>query len=377
MLSPLVGSSKLLLALLVLPARHVPPPVVPRVDVRLEFLGIAYRLATDNFPADSLPSGYVAAIREHFGRFRSHAFVQRLRQLADSAAQAGGDLGNWDLPSLAVHLGPAPAFDPLVPRTPAEPEDGWDDRALLDPRFLVLLRAFYRDSHADVFFRSQRPYLDGVDDAFRQRFAPVDAGWLEKLSGLRPTESYTPLASLMGLGAGDYLRVNFGGGRRNTHTIVVAGAYDSAGLPGNRWKDWVTRSSVHELVHAYTNQVIDRYADSLRAAAESLLAVPEVQARVKDTFYGNWQYLLYESVVRAAAIRYMTTDGGVAIDEAREIAAQEEAGFLWMRGLLGELDRYASDRKRYPTLMEFGPELVRYFQRTATDLRAGSAPSRG
>ncbi|MFN8651847.1 MAG: DUF4932 domain-containing protein [Gemmatimonadales bacterium] len=377
MLPSLFSCATLLLALAVLPQQGAPPaaaPVVPQLDVRLELLGIAYRLATNTFPAESLPATYRDAVQRHFGRVRSHPFLQRLRQLADSTAQAGGDLGAWEIPSLAVHLGPPPAFAPLVSRAPADTSDGWDDRALLDPGFLSLLRAFYREARAEDFFRRQRGYFDAVNEAFRQRFTPVDPAWFREFTGLEPTERYTPIAGLMALGAGDYLRVNFGAGRRNTHTIVVAGAYDSAGLPGAQWKEWVTRSSVHELVHAYTNQVIDRYADALRPAAESLLALPEVHARVKDTFYGNWQYLLYESLVRAVAIRYQARD---AATEARDISAQEQAGFLWIRGLLGVLDRYAGDRGRYPTLIELGPELVRYFQGTTAALRAGASPSRG
>lgn len=380
MLPPLVGCCHLLLTLVVLPQQPSPSgpaPVVPVVDERLEFLAIAYRVATGSFPADSLPRAYGDAAQQHFGGFRAHPFIQRLRQLADSAAQAGGDLGSWEIPALAVHLGRPPEFEALVPRTSAESPDDWDDRALLDPGFLQLLRGFYRDSHAEAFFRSQRRYFATVNDAFRRRYTPIDAAWIQEFTGLAPTERYTPIASLMALGGGDYLRVNFGGGRRNTHTIVVPGSYDSAGLPGTQWKDWATRSTLHELVHAWTNQVVDRYADGLRPPAEMLLADPEVHSRVKDTFYGNWQYLLYESLVRAISIRYLVASGAVATTEPGEVAAQEKAGFLWMQGLLGELDRYARDRQRYPTLMHFAPELVRFFQGAPAATRAGTPAPRG
>ncbi|MFN8583448.1 MAG: DUF4932 domain-containing protein [Gemmatimonadaceae bacterium] len=121
---------------------------------------------------------------------------------------------------------------------------------------------------------------------------------------------------------------------------------------------------MHEAIHAYTNQIVDRHASELRAAAERLLSDPRVRERVRGTFYDNWRFLLRESLVRAVAIQYNAAMGGVS-NKDREIAAQDGAGFLWMGGLVRALDRYARERARYPDLSAFAPELVRFFDREA------------
>lgn len=90
---------------------------------------------------------------------------------------------------------------------------------------------------------------------------------------------------------------------------------------------------------------------------------------MKDTFYGNWQYLLYESLVRACSIKYMTVNKQISQNIEKEIAGQEKVGFLWMRGLLKELDNYEADRKRYKNLGEFMPQLILFFKKTADELK--------
>ncbi|MFN8572349.1 MAG: DUF4932 domain-containing protein [Gemmatimonadaceae bacterium] len=328
----------------------------------MELLGIAYRLARNAFPQDSLNAEYVAAIQRHFAGVREHSFVRTLARLADSASQAQGDLGGWEIPSLALHLGPAPAFEPLVDGT--DTGDGWDDRSLLRPPLLQLLRDFYKDANAEAFFQAERPYYSTVNDAYRQPSTTIDQSWIERFAGLAATETYTPVVSLMALGLGDYIRVNFGKDRRNSHTIVGSVAYNVRGVLASPDAEFVARSSLHEAIHAYTNQIVDRHASELRGAAERLLSDPRVRERVRGTFYDNWRFLLYESLVRAVTIQYHAAMGGAA-NKDREIAVQEGAGFLWMGGLVRALDRYARERARYPDLSAFAPELVRFFDREA------------
>ncbi len=348
------------------------PSCSPRVDVRMEILGIAFRLAQHGIANDSVPRAYAVAAREHFSRYESHPFIKRLKTLIDGAAKNDGNLGSWEIPSLALHIGPAPGFEPLVPQSATDSADGWDDRALLKDDVLTLLRRFYADSHADAFFASQQRYFAEVDEAFRRRLKPVDDAWLAGFFRTAPTESYSAVVSLLGLGAGDYIRVNFGGERRNTHTIIVPRSYDAEGLPVADGVDWVPRTMLHEMVHAYTNQLVDLQVDSLRGSAETIWAHPWVRSRVKGTFYDNWRFLLYESLVRAAAIEYLVakSDDQSATLE-REVALQEGAGFAWTRGLVREMERYQRERSRVGSFELFARDVTRYFAEVARRVKEG------
>lgn len=70
--------------------------------------------------------------------------------------------------------------------------------------------------------------------------------------------------------------------------------------------------------------------------------------------------MMGESLVRACVIRYLKDhwQAGTVVQEVRENA---ERGFVWVEDLARLLERYASDRRTYPTLEEFMPEIVRFF----------------
>lgn len=119
---------------------------------------------------------------------------------------------------------------------------------------------------------------------------------------------------------------------------------------------------VHELSHSFINHVV--IADSMRLRTSGQTIFPVVQQSMNQIGYGNWLTMCYESLVRAAVIRYLlASDGREAA--LRETRAQQGFGFVWMDQLVDLLGDYELDRSRYPTFSSFIPRVATFYDSVA------------
>ncbi len=332
--------------------------VVPGVDLRVELLGIMQRLAMGSTYPSNNPQ-YEKAVEKYFAPYAQHPAIHYVKKVVDSLLLLGRDPWVREWPALAVHLSPPPALTELVPFRAAE---RWDDRTLLLPEVISRIQTFYRDSRAAAFFDSQRLYYLAVSARFRAAGIHLDDSWLRSFFMLSKTETYYPII-MLGMSSGGYLRVNQGGSSRHTVTLFAASSFDSLGMPLNLEDPGYRELLLHEQVHAYANQLVDANRQGLEPAAQRLLNQPEVWRKFKDTFYNNPEFLLYETLVRACCLRYAMAHTNSTVDVETMIQAEEQAGFYWMRGLVDLLGKYETNRKDYPTLSSFMPEIIHYLNR--------------
>jgi hypothetical protein len=126
----------------------------------------------------------------------------------------------------------------------------------------------------------------------------------------------------------------------------------------------------HEFCHSYANPIINRHEAELKAAGETLF--PAVAPAMRRQAYGTWKTMLYESLVRASALRYVRRYDGAAA--ARAAPQQEkERGFPWIEDLSNLLGEYETHRDQYPTLEAFSPRLVAFFDGCAAKEAAQAA----
>ena len=336
------------------------------VDRRVELVCIAARLAgIKGFTEGSNP-WYSAAISGHFGRFNKHPLVHYLKDQKSTLDEAA-----WEIPAVAVHLSQPPTLKPLMAYGNLANVDGWESRELFNAKFVGLLQQFYRDTNAERFFLNQATYYQLVTEEYRKKAVLLNRSWLERFFGLETKEEYFAIFGL-NIAGGAYMRVNFANNYRHTVTIFDAPSVDPRGIPNNLAEEIFPRQMLHEYIHGFTNQLVDRNLTLLQSSSETMLRNPRVLKLVENTFYGNWQYLLYESLVRACTLKYIRANPGIGKDFEKEIANQEKAGFLWIRGLVKELDRYEANRTKYRSLKDFMPELVAFFRKAADDLSGRS-----
>jgi hypothetical protein len=118
-------------------------------------------------------------------------------------------------------------------------------------------------------------------------------------------------------------------------------------------------------MNIYTLTLVDTNLDKLQLSAEKLLKMPKVYEKMKNTFYGNWQFLLYESMVRACTIKYLIDNEKDGSVWKKELEKQEKVGFFWIKGLVEELNKYESNRKKYKSLKAYMPIIVDWFNNLA------------
>ncbi len=332
----------------------------PQIDERVEFLNIVYQLARYGQATEAGNPDYTKAINRHFLPYGGHKAIAYTKDLIGKYWQDSIDIKDWELPSLAVHIASLRDFKPLTGAY-RDSTDGWDDRTLLSPEYLQLLQSFYRDSRAKTFFKARKKYYAQVGRYFLEKGTPVDGSWIQRFFSTPKTETYYPILSLSPAG-GAYIRANLDPVRRNTHTVFGSSGYDAAGRPLDVDNPYFAWAILHETIHCYSNQLVEQNAAKFRAIGEALLTNKTVLEKTKNTFYGNWRYLIYESMVRSVSIRYAMAHHTAPAKTEEDIKKQESLGFLWMRDLVDLLGKYESNRTQYRDLSAFMPEIVAAFE---------------
>jgi hypothetical protein len=93
---------------------------------------------------------------------------------------------------------------------------------------------------------------------------------------------------------------------------------------------------------------------------------------MKRQAYGSGRTVLYETLVRACVVHYMTSETGEAAgkQQAKEEAAR---GFRWVPGLAELLAEYDRSRAKYATFDDFMPRVVEYLSAAANEQEQAAA----
>jgi hypothetical protein len=333
------------------------PALTAAVDPRVELMSVIFRLAGNpeyNMPVSQSP--YSKAVEAHFGRFRDHPAVTKARQLRNNRG-----VGYDAVMSMAIYIEDAVSLEERVP---------FDDPACkLDARwrpdeardFLRAARAFVRDTGFAGFMRQHQDLHAAaaarMSDLLKQRDY---VGWFDSFFGARPKATFRVIVGMLE-GGGNYgMSLQLLDGREEITPIIGVWRFDNKGVPV--FTSEVIPTLIHEFCHAYTNQLVDRYARKMEASARKIFATKEQAMRSQG--YGNWQTMLRESMVRACVVRYVNAADGNA--RAREeINEQQRRGFEWVGELATLLQQYETGRDRYPNMDAFMPRVVTFFDNYA------------
>lgn len=326
--------------------------ITVRVDPRVELMSVIFRLAGNPEYGKARIESYVDDVEEHFGPHRNHAVVRRARNLR-------GKYGvSFDaVMSMAVHITDAEKIEEAVPFKPhpAELDTRWSTR---DARaFLKDARAFAKKTKFAKFIADHRELYDTAA-ARMQKLLDERAklGWFDEFFGARQGAKFELVLGMLN-GPGNYAaRLVHPDGKEDLYCVLGVWLTDDEGLP--YFDDSVLSTVVHEFSHSYCNPLVYANEDALRPSGERLW--PHVESSMVAQAYGNWRTMMCESLVRACVVRYQAADGG---EDARrkEVADQHRRQFLWVGEYSDLLAEYEKDRKKYPTLGDFFPRIVEFF----------------
>jgi Domain of unknown function (DUF4932)/Bacterial Ig-like domain len=328
--------------------------ITVRCDARVELFSIVFRLAGNSeFHSEKAESPYARDVDQWFAKFRDHQAVLLARSLH---AQYG--IAYNAVPELAVHVNDAEHLEarlPLDPR-PEKLDSRWT--AAIAAPFLAALRQFVRDSNFVKFFAKHASLYDEAAERLKAEVAEADLeAWVRTFFGREARSVSLSLIPGLLCGPNNYgCSVRFPDGRHELAPVMGIWSWDVGGLPvfGSTHIPTVA----HEFAHGFVNPLIDRYAVDLEEAGTVLFRTVEMQMRKQA--YTTWRIMLYESLVRACVVRYVTMTQGAT--QAREqVRAEEARGFRWTAGLADLLAEYEQNRKTFPDLDAFAPKLVAFF----------------
>jgi hypothetical protein len=329
------------------------PALDVRVDPRVELMAVLFHMAgRDEYTMTQVPR-WEAAVDSHFGHFTEHPAVAMTERLAGPY-----NVGYFVPMNLAVHVTAPPA---LAPRSPLASSPSihrtWTTYPDTTARYLELVRSFARATRFENFLWSQRALIDSTEARLRRLVnETVDRAWFDAFWGTEPGARFVLVPGLTN-GRASYGVEYRDSAAHALYAITGVMETDDGGFPV--FGPDFTATVVHELNHPYANPLAAAWLDSLRGPAEALHAARSDAFRRQAI--GSAETLVIESLVRAAVARYrLATEGPGARDA--EVAEQVALGFAWMPELVALLGEYEADRDRWPTVADFMPRIVAFFQ---------------
>ena len=315
----------------------------PKVDKRVELLSIVFRLAGNSEYNATQFKLYTDKIEQHFGPFKNHELIKFAEKLRNE-----NEISFDVVMSMAVHID-----ENLNPRTEfaeSSLEQRWDKDDAVE--FVRLLQSFYKESKFEEFFKDNEKLYREATVRFLPVYDLLDLDWHNSFYGENPSEKFSVILAL-GNGRSSY-GVDYKGAddKREAYVLLGAGSVDNVGMVEYETEiNTIFPILVHEFNHSYVNPLLDKYNELFRLNGEKIFKILEPEMRSQA--YDDWKTVLDEALVRASVIKYLIDhDYDKALIESlsdHEISS----GFLWIRNLVAELEKYDSQRNLYPTLESY------------------------
>lgn len=175
--------------------------------------------------------------------------------------------------------------------------------------FLELARAFAIDAEFARFMRDNRAIVDSTETRLRKLVDDVvDLEWFGRFWGTAPASDVVLVPGLLNGRASYGVDFERPDGRGELYAITGVTEVDAAGVP--TFDASFARTVVHEFNHSFANPLVDRYRTELEEVGKDLYA--SVADVMRAQAYGSWESMMFESLVRAAVVRYVDSSTGAA-----------------------------------------------------------------
>jgi hypothetical protein len=327
----------------------------PKVDERVELLGIVYRLAgAEEFQCDRFKE-YDDAINKHFAKFKNHPVIWGAKMSRNIG------IGHDRVVSYALHISIEDGRI-IFPDENSEISleklgDEWNLKAA--QLFAKQLDDFYVKSRFHEFFESHREMYQKTEQRIKTISDKIDYSWFKRFYGDAKLEHLHIVPICISDSGGYGPSIRFKDGREEYFSVVSAPGPDAA-----YHENAFIRLVIHEFNHSFCNPLVDKHFDALKPAVERVF--PFIADSMARMYYGEPRYVMYEFLVRACTIRYWL-DQDEVLESAKWIQENRNMNFLWIEELVKSLGRYEKGRDKYPTLDDFIPEIAKMQNALVTD----------
>jgi len=321
-------------------------------DPRVELLSLIFRLAGNPEYRGGRFLAYDREVMEYFEKYRNHDVVKLAAKLRKNRG-----ISYDAVMKMAIFITDAYTMQERVPFEPHlhKAEQRWtaeDGR-----RFLEAARDFVKKTKFKKFIKKHQPLYDTTVAKLREavsKHARLD--WFDSFFGNPPDAGFIIIPGMMNGGSSYGPRITLADGKTELYSITGVWQMDNNGTP--MFDSNTVNIIVHEFCHSFVNPLVDMYYQKLDNAGKQLF--PLVAKAMEKQAYTNWKTVLYESLVRAATIRYIHSVQGAAA-AGTEINQNFNRSFFWIKDLADLLAEYETQRKKYPTLKAFMPRIAQFF----------------
>jgi hypothetical protein len=152
-------------------------------------------------------------------------------------------------------------------------------------------------------------------------------------------------------------------GRMELFSIIGCWTHDDAGDPTYPSDQAYLSPIIQEFNHSFVNPAVDDQWKKNFSRGEQVYAT--VADQMRRMAYGDSKAMVYESLVRAAAIVYFQQSGEDSRKNLKRIREEQRYGFFWMDRLVDKLKLYEAQRTQYPTFSSYIPQIARFYPELA------------
>jgi len=333
--------------------------ITSKVDERIELTGIVFRLAGAEEYVNEEITPYSNAIDAYFEKYKTHPLISYAREtlrLRDSVAY-GGITGSALL--LQIKEGKI-SLNPEVDLPLFLDDPRWSEETL--KKYIILLNDFYAKTKFRVFFNGQKELYARAEANMNKILDTIHTDWFHSFYG-QPLGNPTVYVCLTN-GRHNYAFLSFDEEQQNDSGIAIGCTYmDENGFP--TFNEDIIPVIVHEYAHLFTNPLISRYSSEMSAAANRIF--PYVKDELTAAAYGEAMIMLIEGFNNLFTCMYFREHPTGF--EKHKIAELESRGFIWLKRNVSFMDHFYANRDLYPTIEDFMPQLISFFNFTADNIK--------
>lgn len=186
--------------------------------------------------------------------------------------------------------------------------------------------------------------------------------WFQSFYGSKAEENFNIIVS-PGCGGHNYgPSYTLPNTKKEVFAIMGTWKVDESGMPIYGKEEYLP-TIIHEFNHSFINPLLAKSEKAFEKNGKEIYNA--VGYEMSQQAYGSWQIMHNEALVRASVIKYFIDHGVNETEIQMMINNESNKGFIWIKGLVDELNKYDNQRNTYPTLESYLPELSRTYENFA------------
>lgn len=327
-----------------------------KVNECFELVSIAFRLADAGEYVNNDIPGYAGDVDAYFSKCKNHKLFPYLQELREKYG-VSYDAVMCAAAGIRIEKGKVL----LLPHCEISKMDSrWTDATY--KTFIAYLNDFYGKSKFREFYTRHSDVYKLAEEKVNQVLGTVNTQWFESVWGVG-LESPVIIASLSN-GRSNYAFTRIIAGQKKIG-IVVGCEGDSNGLPTCRFDmDYIV---VHELLHGYTNPLVNQYWNQLKASVEKIYSSTNSEI-LKEGPYNHPKAMMFEWFARLLSLMYFKDNPQPDKPMALAIRNMENLGFIWTARSMLFMEHFYNNRQRYPYLQDYMGQIIEFIRYTADNM---------